>query len=148
MGSPKGGSNSGRGWGFEQVADHRRQVGEDLGAGRQAACLEGLLAFARQNQVGRAAADEAGLQVAQRVAHGGHAAQRHFKTLGDFLEHAGLGLPAIAVVDGGMGAKKMASIWAPAICACVCSFWWMLFRMVMSNSSRAMPDWFEATTTR
>src|ERR1700739_1414000 len=61
--------------GLEQVVDHRGQVGEDHGAGRQAAGLLGLLALAGQDQVGHAAADVAGLQVAQRVAHRRHALQ-------------------------------------------------------------------------
>ena len=46
------------------------------------------------------------------------------------------------------GQKKIASIEPPTCCALACSFWWIALRMFMSNSSRAMPDWFEAITTR
>src|SRR5438067_4078080 len=89
------------GLGLEEGGHHAGQVGEHLGAGRQAAGGMGLLALAGQDQVGMAAADEAGLQVAQRVADRRHALQADLEALADLLEHAGLGLAAVAVVGGG-----------------------------------------------
>src|SRR5437763_3757746 len=92
--------------GLEEGSHHAGQVGEDLGAGRQAAGGMGLLALAGQDQVGHAAADEAGLQVAQRIADRRHALQADLEALADLLEHAGLGLAAVAVVGGGVRAKE------------------------------------------
>jgi hypothetical protein len=91
---------------LEEGIHHRGQVGEDLGAGRQAAGLVGLLALAGQDQVGHAAADEAGLQVAQRVADRRHALQAELEALADLLEHAGFRLAAVAVVDRRVRAEE------------------------------------------
>src|SRR5450830_99247 len=99
------GCHGGR-WRFEQMGYHGRQVGEDLGTGRQAACRVGFFALAGQDQVGHAAADEASLQVAQRVADRGHAFQAGVIALRDFMEHARFRFAAIAIVGAGVRAKE------------------------------------------
>src|SRR5450830_9389 len=93
-------------WRLEQVADHGSQVGEDLGAGRQATRFVGFFALARQDQVGHAAADETCLQVAQRIANGGHAFQAGVVALRDFMEHARFRLAAIAIVRARVRAEE------------------------------------------
>ncbi|MNT93214.1 hypothetical protein D3C72_2346300 [compost metagenome] len=60
----------------------------------------------------------------------------------------GFGLRQSQLSAPACGQKKMASISAPTCCARVCIFWWIAFSTVMSKYSRALPDWFEALTTR
>lgn len=92
--------------GREQRAGEGAQVLVDVRAGRQVAGLQRLGALAGQHEVRHGADFRAGLQVAQRVADHRHAGEIDVEAAGDFTEHAGLGLAAVAPFGGGVRAEE------------------------------------------
>ncbi|CAM2151778.1 hypothetical protein PT2222_270008 [Paraburkholderia tropica] len=90
----------------EEVEREGTQVVVHLRAFGQTARGQRLLAFAREHEMRREAERRAGFEVAQRVAHHGRIGGIDLEAVGDHLQHAGLGLAAVAVVLRGVRAEE------------------------------------------